>query len=31
MSYGAIAATLQGETMTEGAILSATLSQGSAA
>jgi ribose transport system ATP-binding protein len=27
MSYGAIAATLQGETMTEGAILSATLAQ----
>jgi ribose transport system ATP-binding protein len=31
MSYGAIAATLEGETMTEGAILSATLSQGAAA
>jgi ribose transport system ATP-binding protein len=31
MSYGAIAATLEGETMTEGAILSATLSQRSAA
>lgn len=31
MSYGAIAATLEGETMTEGAILGATLSQRSAA
>jgi ribose transport system ATP-binding protein len=31
MSYGRIAATLEGEAMTEGAILSATLSQGAAA
>ncbi len=31
MSYGAIAATLEGETMTEGAILGATLLQGAAA
>jgi ribose transport system ATP-binding protein len=31
MSYGAIAATLEGDAMTEGAILSATLSQRSAA